>query len=256
MINKWTKAMALVGLAALCLATWQITIARGARRKKVELPRAAEAAIARAFPKAAVQKVDFEPHVVAFYEVKLLQDGKEMEVEVFLNGEIFSIERRLAEADLPQPVARALAAAAKGARVGEINEKETRATISIQRFPRPETVYEAELVNGGKKLKVGIDPSGRVVSMKAVKDDDDDDDENEQDISLDKVPAAVRATILKEAGGNPVREVEVESRRGKKYYEAEWMADGRNVEIKVSEDGKLLRKRIGEDDDEDEDDDD
>lgn len=254
MTNRWTKAVALVGLGALCLATWQITIARGARQKKVVLPRPAQAAIARAFPQAAVQKVDFKPRVVAFYEVKLVHEGKEMEVEVFLNGEIFTVERRLTEGELPPPVAKALAAAAKGARVGEVTQKETRATISIQQFPKPETVYEAELTNGGKKLKVGIDPNGRVVSMKAAKDDDDDDDENEQDISLDKVPAAVRATILKEAGGNPVREVEVQDLRGKKYYEAEWTAGGKNVEIKVSEDGKLLRKRIGEDDDEDDDD--
>ena len=76
------------------------------------------------------------------------------------------------------------------------------------------------------------------------------------------MPDAVRATILKQAGKNKIEEVEAVVVT---LFEAEWKANGKEVEILVAANGKLLKKEVededddddeGDDKDEDEDDDD
>jgi uncharacterized membrane protein YkoI len=64
----------------------------------------------------------------------------------------------------------------------------------------------------------------------------------EKQVSLDQVPAAVKATILKESAGGEIKEVEVETESGKTYYEAEFVRDGKTIEIKVAPDGTLVEK--------------
>jgi len=81
-----------------------------------------------------------------------------------------------------------------------------------------------------------------------------DDEERERAISLDELPDAVKTTILKQAGGNKIKEIEEISRGKKKLYEAEWIADGKEVEILVTANGKLLKKKPEKEDEADEDD--
>lgn len=80
-------------------------------------------------------------------------------------------------------------------------------------------------------------------------------EKTEKKVTLDQVPAAVKDTILKEAGGNKITEIEEETKDGVTTYEAEWKADGKEIEIKVAADGKLLKKEVEDDDDDDDDDD-
>ena len=81
--------------------------------------------------------------------------------------------------------------------------------------------------------------------------------ESEKDVTIDQVPAAVKATILKEAGDNKIEEIEEVSKDGKVvYYEAEWKSGGKEIEIEVDPSGKLLSKEVEDDDDDDDDDDD
>ncbi|MBE3133791.1 MAG: hypothetical protein IMZ55_09970 [Acidobacteria bacterium] len=80
--------------------------------------------------------------------------------------------------------------------------------------------------------------------------------ETEKKVTIDQVPAAVKDTIVKEAGGNTITEIEEETKDGVTTYEAEWKADGKEIEIKVAADGKLLKKEVETDDGDDEDDDD
>lgn len=77
-------------------------------------------------------------------------------------------------------------------------------------------------------------------------------DEAEKEITLDQAPAAVKATILKEAAGAKITEIEMETKDGKTVYEAEFMRDGEEIEIQVAPDGTLLGSKVeAEDDDED-----
>lgn len=76
--------------------------------------------------------------------------------------------------------------------------------------------------------------------------------EGEEEVTLDQVPAAVKATILKEAAGGKITEIERETKKGKTIYEAEFILDGDEIEIKVAPDGTLLSREVeheGDDDD-------
>lgn len=73
-------------------------------------------------------------------------------------------------------------------------------------------------------------------------------EEKEEKVTLDQVPAAVKATILKEAADGKVGDVEREVKGGKTVYEADVEKDGKEFELKVAEDGTLLaRKAEGKD---------
>ena len=74
----------------------------------------------------------------------------------------------------------------------------------------------------------------------------------EREVTIDQVPAAVKATILEQAGENKIEEIEEVSVEGSVvFYEAEWKAGGKEIEIEVAPDGKLLKKEIEDDDDDD-----
>jgi uncharacterized membrane protein YkoI len=84
-----------------------------------------------------------------------------------------------------------------------------------------------------------------------------DDEENEVKVQLKDCPEAVQKTIKKEAGSGKIREIEKEREGGKTVYEAEVIIDGKEYEITVAEDGKVLGKEEeGAEDDDDADDDD
>jgi uncharacterized membrane protein YkoI len=63
------------------------------------------------------------------------------------------------------------------------------------------------------------------------------------------VPPAVKTTILKEAEGGTIKEIESETRNGQTTYEAEVVINGKKFEIKVAADGMLLGKKAEEADD-------
>ena len=74
----------------------------------------------------------------------------------------------------------------------------------------------------------------------------------EEEVTLDQVPAAVKATILKESAGGKITEIERETKNGQTLYEAEFLLDGQKIEIKIAPDGSLLGREIErEGDDED-----
>ena len=79
--------------------------------------------------------------------------------------------------------------------------------------------------------------------------------EGEKTVSLAEVPDAVQATILTQAQGNPIKEIEMETEHGRTVYEAEVIVGGRTTEIEVAADGTLLGTESDDEDDHDDDDD-
>lgn len=77
--------------------------------------------------------------------------------------------------------------------------------------------------------------------------------EHEEQVTLDQVPAAVKATILKESAGGKITEIERETKNGKTVYEAEFLLNGKEIEVKIAPDGTLLGREV-EDEGDDEDD--
>ena len=82
-------------------------------------------------------------------------------------------------------------------------------------------------------------------------DDEDEDEEDEVKLTIDQVPPAVKAAILAEAGDNPIKEIEAETKNGKTVYEAEWVSGGKEIELKVAADGTILKKEVEDADDDD-----
>jgi uncharacterized membrane protein YkoI len=75
--------------------------------------------------------------------------------------------------------------------------------------------------------------------------------DSEREVSLAEVPDAVRATLLAQAQGNPIKEIEVETENGQTVYEAEVIAGGQTVDIAVAADGTFLGQETEDEDDDD-----
>jgi len=78
----------------------------------------------------------------------------------------------------------------------------------------------------------------------------EDKDADEVKVKFDDCPAPVKATLTKEAGGATIATVDKETEDGKTTYEADAKIGDQNYEIKVSEDGKLISKKVDNEDDE------
>lgn len=175
MTNRTLKIVAVVGLAGLMFTAWHMAQAKEGKPKGPALPSAAAAAVKKAFPKATITEVEVErEHGMKLYEVELTQDGKETEVEVSPDGVIVGVETQVAEKDLPNAVKKAIAKAAKGAKILKIEKEEVRAVVKLVELKTPRVIYEAELAKDGKKMELEISADGTILSKEA--DDDDDDD--------------------------------------------------------------------------------
>ncbi len=63
---------------------------------------------------------------------------------------------------------------------------------------------------------------------------------DEEEVSLDQVPAKVRATLLKLAHGATIDEVERETEGGITTYEAEWEVNGLETEVELTSNGEVI----------------
>jgi uncharacterized membrane protein YkoI len=84
-------------------------------------------------------------------------------------------------------------------------------------------------------------------------DDDDDGDEHEANLALTDIPANVRAAALAAVPGFVIEEAELESFDHGKVYSLEGHANGEEVEVEVSPDGKVIEIEPGDDDEGDDD---
>lgn len=86
---------------------------------------------------------------------------------------------------------------------------------------------------------------------------EDAEDEHEETVELEKVPDAVKATILKEilreVDELHLEELELEDDDDRVIYEAEFEYGGREIELEITADGKLIRKEVEVDEEGDED---
>ena len=65
---------------------------------------------------------------------------------------------------------------------------------------------------------------------------------DEQKVSLDQVPAAVKAAFEKEAKGGTIGDISKEMHKGKAVYEAQITKDGKQRFVEVREDGKVMKR--------------
>jgi hypothetical protein len=114
---------------------------------------------------------------------------------------------------------------------GEKNE--IKEVVKITSKDGKTVVYEAEWGEKGKTTELLVSSDGKIVSVT-------------KQIGIDDVPKAVKETMLKEAGANKIKDVEVTTEGDKTTYESEWTDNGKEVDLKVSPDGKVISKKTEE----------
>ena len=65
-----------------------------------------------------------------------------------------------------------------------------------------------------------------------------------EDLTLEQLPAAVRATVERETKGGQITDIERDREAGKTIIEVEFILDGKSYELDVAEDGTLLERRL------------
>ena len=176
-----TRAMGVWGIVVIValaglVFTLQWVRAEGHAKEAARLPKAAAAGIRAAFPGAKIREVEREKKELVIYEVELIRDGREIEVEVSADGVILAVEQEMAASALPKPVADAVARLAKGGKVEEVELKEVRARLTVVPLPMPQTVYEVEIESkDGETFEVELDAAGNVLKSEA------DDHEHEHE---------------------------------------------------------------------------
>lgn len=74
--------------------------------------------------------------------------------------------------------------------------------------------------------------------------DKEGEEKDEVKMSFADVPAPVQATLRRESNGARIDKVDKETDDGKTIYEADVMMSGTNWELKVDETGKLVSKKV------------
>ena len=138
-----------------------------------------------------------------------------------------------------------------------------KATIDeVERERESIALYEVELQRDGKEFEVVVTPDGQIVAV-------------EKQVARGDLPEAVAKKLADLAGDAKIKQIEKEEihavvkvvklKKPKVVYEAEFVKDGKEIEVKITVDGKLLgtkaektakHERHDKDDDDDEDDDD
>ena len=78
----------------------------------------------------------------------------------------------------------------------------------------------------------------------------EEDEKNEVKMSINDIPGPAREALMREAGGAKITSVDKEERKGMVVYETDVMSGGKNWEIVVDGNGKLISKGIDNEEDE------
>jgi hypothetical protein len=168
-------------------------------------------------------------------------------------------EQEISLSEVPDPVKEVILKEAAGHKIEEVEVWDSHGV----------TIYEAEWIVGDKEVEIQVAYMCKAI-RKVIEPADDEDEDGEEDddeiieiheeeIDVDDLPAIVKNAIMKEAGSHKIEEVEKIATNKGTYFEAEWIADGWEVEVLVTAEGKLVSKEmelLHDDDDDDEDDDD
>ena len=132
-----------------------------------------------------------------------------------LAGAAIAAEKSLALKDLPPAVQKAVNDNLKGGEIRNIG-KETEHGVAQ---------YEIETMLNGKHRDFNVDTKGKLILV-------------EEETSIDSIPAAAKAGIVKKVGDGKLGMVELFMRGGETMYEAAYTSkDGKKHEVLVKADG-------------------
>ena len=128
----------------------------------------------------------------------------------------FAADKKLTLKDLPPAVQKGVEANLNGAEIKKINKETEKGVVQ----------YEVESILNGKHRDFDVDSNGKLLVV-------------EEEISIDSIPAAAKATILKKVGAGKLGMVETFTRPGgETMYEASFTSKaGKKAEVLVKADG-------------------
>jgi hypothetical protein len=128
----------------------------------------------------------------------------------------FAAGKKLKLTDLPPAVQKTVEANLNGAEIKNINKETEKGVVQ----------YEVESILNGKHRDFDVDSKGKLLVV-------------EEEISIDGIPAAAKATILKKVGTGKLGMVETFTRPGgETMYEASYTSKaGKKAEVLVKADG-------------------
>lgn len=86
-----------------------------------------------------------------------------------------------------------------------------------------------------------------MIATTALADEKNEQTHPQQKVTMDELPAAVKATVQRESQGKTVESMAKEQQNGKTVYEIEVVSNGKEQEIKISEAGKVLKRSAAHD---------
>jgi len=98
--------------------------------------------------------------------------------------------------------------------------------------------YEAEIIVGGARIELAVAADGTVLRREET----DHAGGDEQFVTLDDLPPAARDTVLRVAAGADLTSLERKTKQGRPIYAAEFMADGKEVEVWVDAEGAVVSR--------------
>jgi uncharacterized membrane protein YkoI len=140
-----------------------------AAKPEVEIPEAVEEAVEVNFPGAEIDSVEVvEEEGITLYDIEFKEDRGE--IEVAADGTVIDVATIITMEELPEAAAKAIQAAAEGARIDRIEKSEVRSeikkegeTIVIAKLDIPRYVYEAELTKDDQMGEIAVDADGNIV---------------------------------------------------------------------------------------------
>lgn len=139
-------------------------------------------------------------------------------VSLMLAGSTFAQEKKIKRSELPAAVEKTVVEQSKGATIRGFNEE----------TENGQTTYEVEMVVNGHTKDVQMDANGVVIEV-------------EEEVSMEALPAEIKAGLQAKAGKGKITKVESLTKKGKLVaYEAQVMTDGKKSEVQVGPDGKPL----------------
>ena len=157
---------------------------------------------------------------------------------------------------LPEAVQKTIERESVGGKVAKIEKENKRGRI----------VYEADIMIDGKEYEAKIAPNGTLIVKKLERKEHGRKHKEEMEehhgkkketkIDVKDVPANVMEAINKAVPGGKVKEAEKEMYGKKLIYEVEKIVDGKEVEIKATPQGKIIKVERDDDDDDGDDGDD
>jgi hypothetical protein len=127
-------------------------------------------------------------------------------------------EKKIQRTDLPPAVEKTVAAQTQRAKIKGFS----------QELENGQTLYEAEMTVDGHSKDISMDASGAIVEV-------------EEQVTLDSLPAAVKAGLQVKAGSGKILKIESLTKHDKLVaYEAHVQTGTKKSEIQVGPDGQTL----------------